>query len=112
MKYELKDHLKQIEYDALCAKGESAAVEMILCELLAILKENSPNQFEALKKNCNEIKESKISSFCEIGDYDLEVCASSFADKCDDIFFDESEHFSEEELLMLNDPLFYTIVKG
>ena len=112
MKYELKDYLHQIEHDALCAKGESAAVEMILCELLGILKENSPNQFETLKKNCNEIKESKISSFGDIGEYDLEVYASSFADKCDDIFYDESEHFSEEELLRLNDPFHYTIVKG
>lgn len=104
MKYELKDRIHQIEYDAICAKGEAAAVEMILCELLGILKESNPTQFEALKKKCNEIKDSNIDALGEIGEYDLEIYASSFAEKCDNIFFIEREHFSEEELIRLNDP--------
>ncbi|PSU45762.1 hypothetical protein C9J12_21210 [Photobacterium frigidiphilum] len=104
MKYELKDQIHELEYNAICARGDAEAVEMVLCELLSILKENSPQQFETLKKNCNEIKESKVEALGEIGEYDLEVYASSFAEKCDNIFYDESEHFSEEELLMMSDP--------
>lgn len=103
MKYELKDHIHQLEYDAMCAKGNAEAVEMVLCELLSTLKENSPQQYEVLKKKCYEIKESTVSALGEIGEYDLEIYASSFAEKCDNIFYDERERFSEEELLMMKD---------
>ena len=108
MTYELKDQVDQLGYDAMCARGNAEAVEMVLCELLSILKKNSPQQFEELKKNCNDIKESTVSALGEIGEYHLEVHASSFAEKCEDIFYDESESFSEEELLRMNDPSLIT----
>lgn len=73
------------------SRGHAEAVEFVLSELLALLKEENPKKFNILKQNCIEYSNSTLVSFGDIGEYHLEQYAHAFSEKMENIFFENDE---------------------
>lgn len=77
---------------------------MILEQLLNVLKQTDPQQYAALKKECNDRKEYMDVVLGEIGEAYLEQQAEGYVEMCDKLFYDETEHFTKEQLSKMKAP--------